>query len=284
MSECWPEIDLIRRIEAGDTRAFDELRSRSEGTLVRLLRPLTRDSNELGDIVQLTWIRAYRAIRSQKYNDEGRFIPWLSRIARRLICDTRRSGKRTISISDGFDVADQAVSPEDSAMLKSVFGFLEVQLAEAVGFQPGQVIANGEASLKYLAFLYYYRDGFTIEEIERVLIREAEMTERPSPSYHTLNNWLSGGRLLKKLVEHLVVNHPETLDKLSDKLIVSAGVGRMQSAHWLHGARQGQIKPCDYESRAKLDAADVARVTAILHKEIFQALHDARKKGAVVSR
>ena len=284
MSECWPEVELIRRIEDGDDRAFDELRSRSERTLERLLRPLTRDSNELGDIVQITWIRAYKAIRSHKYNDEGRFIPWLSRIARHLVCDTRRTGKRTITISDGFDVADHAASPEDSAMLRSVLGFLETQLAEAVGFQPGKVVVNGEENLKYLAFLYFYRDGFTIDEVEQLLAQEAQLTSRPSPSYHTLNNWLSGGRLLRKLVEHLVVNHPETLDKLSDKLILSARLGRKQSAHWLNVSNHGPIKPCDNDSPLKLDSADIAKITALLHKEIFQALHDARKKGTAIPR
>lgn len=58
------------------------------------------------DIFQDTFIKVIRTLKSGNYNEEGKFLPWVLRIAHNLVVDHFRREKRmpTITTNDDFDI------------------------------------------------------------------------------------------------------------------------------------------------------------------------------------
>ena len=70
---------LIKKSQQGDTRAFDMLVMRYQSRLMGLVSRYTRDSSEVEDIVQETFLKAYRGV--TRFRGESTFYTWLCRIA-----------------------------------------------------------------------------------------------------------------------------------------------------------------------------------------------------------
>jgi RNA polymerase sigma-70 factor, ECF subfamily len=70
---------LVARIRAGDEDAFESLIARYQAPLFRYLRGLVGDQEQARDLVQETFLRAYRSIGTLE--DPGLLRGWLYRIA-----------------------------------------------------------------------------------------------------------------------------------------------------------------------------------------------------------
>jgi RNA polymerase sigma-70 factor (ECF subfamily) len=71
--------ELVVRAQAGDKRAFELLVIKYQRRVARLLSRLIRDQNEIEDVSQESFIKAYRALPS--FRGESAFYTWLYRIA-----------------------------------------------------------------------------------------------------------------------------------------------------------------------------------------------------------
>jgi len=96
-----PEAELIRRAQAGDLAAFEELVGVHADHLYRVVLRLVGDRGEAEDVVQETLLRAWRGI--QRFQRRAMIFTWLYRIAvnesnRALERRTRRD--RTVPIDD----------------------------------------------------------------------------------------------------------------------------------------------------------------------------------------
>ena len=71
------EIDheLVLRAQRGDKRAFSMLVDKYQRKLARLLSRMVRDQSEIEDIVQDTFIKAYRAL--PYFRGDSAFYTWL---------------------------------------------------------------------------------------------------------------------------------------------------------------------------------------------------------------
>jgi len=69
---------LVERVQAGDQKAFDLLVSKYQRRLMRLVSRLVHDPAEAEDVVQETFIKAYRALRH--FRGDSAFYTWLYRI------------------------------------------------------------------------------------------------------------------------------------------------------------------------------------------------------------
>ncbi len=74
------EIDqqLVERVQRGDQRAFALLVEKYQRKLGRLLGRMIRDSAEVEDVVQESFIKAYRAL--PNFRGDSAFYTWLYRI------------------------------------------------------------------------------------------------------------------------------------------------------------------------------------------------------------
>jgi RNA polymerase sigma-70 factor (ECF subfamily) len=78
-SEVTQEIQWVRLAQGGDTEAFGQLVRKNERRVFSLVYHLVRRRDEVEDLAQEIFIKAFRAIRS--YNFQSSFSTWLSRIA-----------------------------------------------------------------------------------------------------------------------------------------------------------------------------------------------------------
>jgi RNA polymerase sigma-70 factor (ECF subfamily) len=73
------DAHLVARIRAGDADAFEIVVGQYQAPLYRYLYSLVGDAEQARDLVQETFLRAYRSINS--LNDAGLLRSWLYRIA-----------------------------------------------------------------------------------------------------------------------------------------------------------------------------------------------------------
>ena len=78
-SEVTREIECIRRVQQGDGEAFGPLVERYQQRIFSIVFHLVRRRDEVEDLAQEIFFKAFRAIRS--YNFQSSFATWLSRIA-----------------------------------------------------------------------------------------------------------------------------------------------------------------------------------------------------------
>ena len=84
---------LVSAYAAGDNNAFDQLLKRHKARLFNFILSMVKDSDVADDIFQETFVKAIVTIRQGRYNDQGKFIAWIYRIARNLIIDSYRQDK-----------------------------------------------------------------------------------------------------------------------------------------------------------------------------------------------
>ncbi|MGL4668481.1 MAG: RNA polymerase sigma factor RpoE [Saezia sp.] len=105
---------LVERVKQGDQKAFELLVYKYERKIERLVSRMVRDSDLVADIVQETFIRAYRAI--PNFRGEAQFYTWLYRIAANTAKKALLELKRDPIIRESFHGTtdeDETFSPED---------------------------------------------------------------------------------------------------------------------------------------------------------------------------
>lgn len=79
MGEHSVDQDLVERVQKGEKKAFDILVLKYQHKLVKLISRYIRDSSEVQDVAQESFIKAYRAL--PNFRGESAFYTWLYRIA-----------------------------------------------------------------------------------------------------------------------------------------------------------------------------------------------------------
>ena len=109
--------DLINLFVAGNVNALEVLVLRHKDKLYTSIFFLVKDKYLAEDIFQDVFIRIIDTMRSGRYTEEGKFLPWAMRIAHNLCVDHFRKVKRTPTIRTGEnqDIFEVLNFTEDSA-------------------------------------------------------------------------------------------------------------------------------------------------------------------------
>lgn len=109
--------ELINSFNTGNVNAFEALVLRHKDKLYTSIFFLVKDKYLAEDIFQDVFIRIIDTIKSGRYTEEGKFLPWAMRIAHNLCVDYFRKVKRTPTIknSDDQDIFEVLNFTEDSA-------------------------------------------------------------------------------------------------------------------------------------------------------------------------
>ena len=87
------DLQLVERTNAGDQRAFELLVIKYQRRIERLIARMVRDTDQVQDIAQETFIRAYRAL--HQFRGDAQFYTWLYRIAvntaKKALLDMKRN-------------------------------------------------------------------------------------------------------------------------------------------------------------------------------------------------
>src|SRR5918994_3079122 len=95
--------ELINAFIAGNINALEALVLRHKDKLYSSILFLVKDKYLAEDIFQDVFIRIIDTMRSGRYTEEGKFLPWAMRIAHNLCVDHFRKVKRTPTIKNGDD-------------------------------------------------------------------------------------------------------------------------------------------------------------------------------------
>jgi RNA polymerase sigma-70 factor (ECF subfamily) len=132
MSDREADLELVRRVQGGDQRAFGLLVDKYQRRISRLLSRMVRDPSDIEDITQEAFIKAYRALPG--FRGESAFYTWLYRIAintakNHFAAQGRRAPTvATADLGDG-EGGEEPEFGADTATPDSVFQSKQVGLA-----------------------------------------------------------------------------------------------------------------------------------------------------------
>ncbi len=105
--------DLARAVQRGDADAFGSLMERYEAKLKRYGTKFLSDREDIADLVQDAFVRAYQNI--QSFDASLRFSPWMYRIAHNEFVSALRKRSRTPVIALDFDALVSHPAYDDPA-------------------------------------------------------------------------------------------------------------------------------------------------------------------------
>ena len=111
------DTTLIAEFLSGNSNSFSILLDRYQKRVYGFIFSKVNDPDLADDIFQDTFIKVVKSLRLGKYNDEGRFLSWVIRIAHNLIMDHYRKINRLPkheSKIENFDVLDRLVEQGNS--------------------------------------------------------------------------------------------------------------------------------------------------------------------------
>ena len=109
--------DLVNQYLHGQESSLEELIRRHKSKIYTSIYLLVKDSYLAEDIFQDTFIKVINTLKAGKYNEEGKFLPWIIRIAHNLVIDHFRKEKRTpvVTTVEGFDIFEVLKFYDESA-------------------------------------------------------------------------------------------------------------------------------------------------------------------------
>ena len=85
---------LVSNYIKGDESALSLLIERHQSKIYGFIYSKVSDRDISDDIFQDTFMKVIRTLKTKSYNEEGKFLPWVMRIAHNLIVDYYRNNKK----------------------------------------------------------------------------------------------------------------------------------------------------------------------------------------------
>ena len=106
MNKMDDDRQLVSRYLAGEESAFETLLTKHRDRVYGYIRMMVKDHQLAEDIFQDVFVKAVLTMKKGQYNEEGKFLPWVMRIAHNLVIDTFRRNKRFPTVDGGpeFDI------------------------------------------------------------------------------------------------------------------------------------------------------------------------------------
>ncbi len=98
---------LLNNYLAGDRSAISKLIERHSRRVRDYIKMMVKDRDITEDIFQETFIKAVRVIDEGRYADNGKFLPWILRIAHNQVIDYFRAQRQNKSVTEseaGYDL------------------------------------------------------------------------------------------------------------------------------------------------------------------------------------
>ena len=95
--------ELVDLYINGNESCLEELIARHKKRVFSYIMMVVRDRHLAEDVFQDTFIKVIQTLKRGTYNDEGKFLPWVLRIAHNLVIDHFRRVKRMPLVDAGED-------------------------------------------------------------------------------------------------------------------------------------------------------------------------------------
>ena len=140
--------DLITAYLEGNSSALDELVNRHQSRVMGFIFSKIKNRQLSEDIFQEAFLKVMKSLKSNRYNEEGKFLPWLMRISHNLVIDHFRKINRKPKMAntkhfDDFDIFDiidngenskeyDLIKEEQTSLLKKLINELPVEQKEVL--------------------------------------------------------------------------------------------------------------------------------------------------------
>ncbi|MFA5575272.1 MAG: sigma-70 family RNA polymerase sigma factor [Brumimicrobium sp.] len=109
--------ELVLLYTNGDEKAFEVLLNRHKSRIFNYILSKVKNRNVAQDLFQEVFIKIINTLKSRKYNEEGKFLPWAMRISHNLTIDYFRKNNKVRLISESSSKSEDF----------TIFNILEVE-------------------------------------------------------------------------------------------------------------------------------------------------------------
>lgn len=129
-----PDALLVKNYVEGNETALATLIKRHESKIYGFIYSKIADRDISNDIFQDTFIKVIKTLKSNSYNEEGKFLPWVMRISHNLIVDHFRKTKKMPMYRETEEFSIFSVMSDDSLTIenKMIFDQVEVDLKKII--------------------------------------------------------------------------------------------------------------------------------------------------------
>lgn len=159
------EADWIRRCQSGETEAFAPLVDAYQRRIFSIVFHLVRRRNDVEDIVQEIFMKAFAAIGS--YNSQSSFGTWLNRIAVNHCYDYLRR-QRSSRVSYFWEMSEEGQRQIESHSQSPAEGGLDSAEKLAVDDLAAKLLARAPSEDRVILTLKELEDR-SVEEISEIL-------------------------------------------------------------------------------------------------------------------
>ncbi|WP_227520478.1 RNA polymerase sigma factor RpoE [Marinobacter sp. LV10R510-11A] len=163
LSDRQTDLQLVRKVRNGDRAAFDLLVVKYQSRVASIISRYVYDSQEVMDLSQETFIKAYRAI--ERFRGDSAFYTWLYRIAVNTAKNYLESRSRR---PQGTADSAEAENYDDGRRLRDIASPERLLQRDQLQNELSNAIASLPEELRS-AFLLREHDGLSYEDIARIL-------------------------------------------------------------------------------------------------------------------
>ena len=131
-----PDSLLVSQYLSGSEFSLEMLINRHQARIFNFINSKVNDRDTAEDIFQDTFIKVIRTLKGGQYNEEGKFLPWIMRIAHNLVIDFFRKNNRMPKVknTEEFDIfqfiSDNSPNVEHSLVQEQVVKDLQKLVQE----------------------------------------------------------------------------------------------------------------------------------------------------------
>jgi len=147
-----PDALLVKKYVDGDENALTVLINRHQSKIFGFIYSKISDRDISNDIFQDTFIKVIKTLKSKSYNEEGKFLPWVMRIAHNLIIDHFRRNKKMPMFRETEEFSIFSIMSDDSLTIENKI------IQEQVEIDLRKLIEELPADQKEVLMMRMYQD------------------------------------------------------------------------------------------------------------------------------
>jgi RNA polymerase sigma-70 factor (ECF subfamily) len=156
-----PDALLVQDYVSGNENALAALIKRHESKIYGFIYSKISDRDISNDIFQDTFIKVIRTLKSNSYNEEGKFLPWVMRISHNLIVDHYRKTKKMPMFRETEEFSIFSIMSDDSLSIENKI------ISEQVEMDIKRLIEELPVDQKEVLVMRMYQD-MSFKEISEV--------------------------------------------------------------------------------------------------------------------
>jgi RNA polymerase sigma-70 factor (ECF subfamily) len=146
------DATLVNDYIAGNEAALATLIKRHQSKIFGFIYSKVGDRDLSDDIFQDTFIKVIRTLKSNAYNEEGKFLPWVMRIAHNLIVDHFRRNKKMPLYRETEEFSIFSIMTDDSLTIENKL------ISDQVAKDLRQLVEELPADQKEVLMMRLYQD------------------------------------------------------------------------------------------------------------------------------